>query len=93
MAAHGARRLKRMNANLSNILGIEAICAATGVEFRAPLETSGPLRAVIGRLRADIPAMTQDRYMATDLARAADLVRSGGLVPAAAENFLKEVRP
>ena len=32
MAAHGARRLKRMNANLSQIIGIEAMCAAAGVD-------------------------------------------------------------
>ena len=35
------------------ILGIEALCAAQGVEFRAPLTTSAPLAAVIARLRAD----------------------------------------
>ena len=34
MAAHGARRLKRMNANLAHIIGIEALCASAGVEFR-----------------------------------------------------------
>jgi histidine ammonia-lyase len=41
MAAHGARRLGRMNANLSVILGVEALCAAQGIDFRAPLTTSG----------------------------------------------------
>ena len=33
MAAHGARRLMRMNANLSNILGIELLCGCQGIEF------------------------------------------------------------
>ena len=45
MAAHGARRLRRMSANLAHIVGIEAICAATGIEARAPLSTSAPLQA------------------------------------------------
>jgi histidine ammonia-lyase len=40
MAAHGARRLKKMAENLSVILGVEALCAAQGIEARAPLETS-----------------------------------------------------
>lgn len=93
MAAHGARRLRRMNANLSQIIGIEALCAAAGVEFRAPLATSGPLRAVIARLRETVPALQQDRYLAPDLAEAAVLVRSGALVAAVPADILKEVCP
>ncbi|MFT4012366.1 MAG: histidine ammonia-lyase [Paracoccus sp. (in: a-proteobacteria)] len=91
MAAHGARRLRRMNANLAHILGIEALCAVAGVEFRAPLKTSDPLRAVMAVLRATIPALEQDRYMAPDLAEAARLVRTGALTAAAAP-LLHEVQ-
>ncbi|NQV98226.1 MAG: histidine ammonia-lyase, partial [Rhodospirillales bacterium] len=36
MAAHGARRLMPMIANLNQILGVELLCAAQGIEFRAP---------------------------------------------------------
>ncbi|UXU75381.1 MULTISPECIES: histidine ammonia-lyase [unclassified Paracoccus (in: a-proteobacteria)] len=93
MAAHGARRLKRMNANLANILGIEALCAAAGVEFRAPLKTSAPLQAVIATLRRTIPALDQDRYMAPDLVEAARLIREGELVAAVPADLLAEVRP
>ena len=83
MAAHGARRLGRMTDNLSYILGVEAICAAQGVETRAPLITSAPLQAALARLRADIPRLEQDRYLAPDLAMAAELVRSDALAEAA----------
>jgi len=83
MAAHGARRLARMNANLSNILGVELICAAQGVEFRAPLKTSPGLLNVLKSVRADIPTVKEDRYMAPDLAKAAELVSQGTLVDAA----------
>ncbi|MCC7321658.1 MAG: histidine ammonia-lyase [Rubellimicrobium sp.] len=83
MAAHGARRLRRMNANLAVILGVEALCAAQGVEFRAPLATSPALMRVIARLRADIPTLKEDRYMAPDLAAAAALVTSRALIEAA----------
>ena len=93
MAAHGARRLRRMNANLAQIVGIEALCAAAGVEFRAPLRTSAPLAAVIARLRAEIPPLDQDRYLAPDLATAAELVRTGALVDALPAPLLAEVRP
>jgi histidine ammonia-lyase len=83
MAAHGARRLMRMNANLSYILGIEALCAAQGIEFRAPLLTSEPLQAVVARFRETIPSLDQDRYMAPDLEKAAIFIRSNDIVAAA----------
>jgi len=93
MAAHGARRLRRMNANLAQIVGIEAICAAAGVEFRAPLRTSAPLAAVLARLRAEVPPLGQDRYLAPDLAAAAELVRCDALAGAVPAALLAEVRP
>jgi histidine ammonia-lyase len=93
MATHGARRLKRMNANLAQIVGIEAICGAAGVEFRAPLRTSAPLAAAIARLRADVPPLGQDRYLAPDLVAAAELVRTGALVDSLPTPLADEVRP
>ncbi|WP_320176945.1 histidine ammonia-lyase [Roseovarius pacificus] len=83
MAAHAARRLTRMNANLNAILGVEAICGVQGIGFRAPLKTSVPLQRVIARLREAIPAIEADRYLAPDLESAAALVRGGDLVSAA----------
>lgn len=82
MAAHGAVRLGRMVENLNVILGVEAICAAQGIEFRAPLVTSVPLAAVVARLRQDVATLGEDRYLAPDLAAAAELVGSGALVAA-----------
>ena len=83
MAAHGARRLGRMVANLQVILGVEAMCAAMGVEHRAPLLTSAPLQRVLARLRLDVAALGEDRYMAPDLSAAAALVAEGALCRAA----------
>ncbi|MBC7179140.1 MAG: aromatic amino acid lyase, partial [Roseovarius sp.] len=82
MAAHAARRLRRMNGNLSVILGVEAICAAQGIAFRAPLQTSAALNAVITRLRREIPPLSSDRYLAPDLNASAAMVRAGDLVAA-----------
>ena len=83
MACHAARRLTEMTANLARIVGIELLTAAQGVEMRAPLATSPPLRAVLGRLRMDIPALGPDRVLAPDLEDATDLVRSGSVQAAA----------
>lgn len=82
MAAHGARRLMQMSVNLNRILGVELLCAAQGVEFRAPLTTSQPLQGVLARLRCDVETLGADRYMAPDLEAAARLVASGALTAA-----------
>ena len=82
MAAHGARRLGRMVRNLNVILGVEAMCAAQGVEFRAPLSTSRPLQAVVARLRADVAPLEDDRFLSPDIERAAGLIADGSLAAA-----------
>lgn len=83
MAAHAARRLLRMNANLNVILGVEAICGAQGIAFRAPLKTSGPLQDVISELRREVPELAEDRYMAPSIEAAAGMVRNGRLTAVA----------
>ena len=83
MAAHGAVRLKRMNANLSRIIGVELMCAAQGIEFRAPLQTSPGLLAVMQEIRAKVRALDEDRFLAADMDAAATLIASGKLVQTA----------
>ena len=93
MAAHGARRLARMNANLAHILAVEALCGAQGIEYRAPLATSEPLRRVVARLREEVPALAEDRFLAPDLERAATLVRGHALVDASGRSPLLDPAP
>ncbi len=88
MACHGARRLLPMTDNLFGILGIEALSAAQGIELRAPLKTSPQLEAVIGTIRAQVPVLEDDRYMATDLALARQLIASGEITAAIAGGIL-----
>jgi len=83
MGTHGARRLADMNDNLAKILAIEWLAAAQGIEFRKPLATSPRLAKVVDRLRAAVPPLEEDRYMAPDIEAAADLARQGAMVDAA----------
>ncbi|MEO1293733.1 MAG: histidine ammonia-lyase [Pseudomonadota bacterium] len=84
MACHAARRLLDMADNLDGILGIEALCAAQGVELRGPLQTSPRLQQVLARVREGCARVEEDRVLAPDIAEAAVLVRSGALLDAAA---------
>jgi histidine ammonia-lyase len=89
MSAHAARRLSDMADNLAAILGIELLVAAQGIDLRLPHLTSPALAAVIAALRAQVPALGSDRYMADDLAKAKALVEEGQL-PAAAVAVLAQ---
>ncbi|MEM6943639.1 MAG: histidine ammonia-lyase [Pseudomonadota bacterium] len=82
MAAHGARRLAPMVRNLERILGIELLCAAQGICFRAPLETSPALQGAIAHLRTEVPALGPDRILAAEIEKASTLVAGGGLTSA-----------
>ena len=82
MACHGARRLLDMATNLERIVGIEALAAAQGAEFRAPHKTSKPLSTTLQAIRHAVPPLAEDRYIAPDLERAAELVRGGALLKA-----------
>ena len=79
MSAHAARRLIPMATNLAQILGIELLVAAQGIELRAPLKTSPPLAAVMAELRKVVQPLGADRYMAGDLHEAAKFVTSGAM--------------
>jgi histidine ammonia-lyase len=79
MACHGARRLLQMTENLFGIIGIEALTAAQGVELRSPLATSPELQKTIATIRAVVPSLEEDRYMATDLKAASDLIATAAL--------------
>ncbi|MBE1295650.1 histidine ammonia-lyase [Phycobacter azelaicus] len=83
MAAHGALRLGRMGKNLSVILGVELLCAAQGVEARAPLATSLRLQDVMRSLRSEIPPLAEDRYLAPEIETASAMIRQGRVAAAA----------
>jgi histidine ammonia-lyase len=83
MAAHGARRLAAMAENAANIVAIELVAAAQGCDFHAPMTSSPPIERVRARLREIVPRLDHDRYLAPDIAAAAELVRSGALATTA----------
>ena len=80
MAAHGARRLLEMVTNADAVVAIELLAAAQGCDFHAPLLSSTPLEAIRALLRAQVPHLDNDRYMAPDMEKAIALVTSGELI-------------
>ncbi|MBI1216013.1 MAG: histidine ammonia-lyase [Alphaproteobacteria bacterium] len=81
MATYAARRLNEMAANTANIVGIELLAAAQGVEFLAPLKTSKPLQDAMKLLREHVGHYEQDHYFSPDIRAAARLVEAGSFLP------------
>jgi histidine ammonia-lyase len=83
MATHGAYRLLDMAANAASIIGVELMAAAEAIEHHRPMKTSPRLEPVLAVLRGKIAPLTEDRYLAPDLAAATALVLSGAVGRAA----------
>jgi histidine ammonia-lyase len=81
-----ARKLRTVVDNLARILAVELVCAARGIELRAPLEPAEGTRAALQATRAaGVGGAGSDRWLAPELAAAQQLVRSGALLHAVEE--------
>lgn len=82
MGWNGCRKLRTSIDDAGRVLAIEILCAAQALELRrAELRPSPETEAVLARLRAEIPALREDRFLAPDLAAAEAMVKSGALLP------------
>ncbi len=88
MACHGARRITEMNHNLAHIIAIELMISTQGVEFRGPIETSTQLRRVMACLRAQVPPLEGDRYLADDIAAVKQMVFERHIIAALDDDAL-----
>lgn len=77
-------KLRQVVELVGTILGIEALCAAQAIELRRPLEPASGTKAAVGILRERVPFLETDRDLSLDIAAATEVVRSGGLLDAAA---------
>ena len=77
MATHGARRLLAMAANLRNIVAVELLCAAQGLDLRAPLKTSPLLSEALSTIRDVAPFFDKDRPVGRDIEAVASRIAAG----------------
>ena len=79
MATYAARRLQSMLDNSRNILAIEWLAAAQGLDFRLPLRASALIEDAKSVLRKQVDFYDQDRYFAPDIEKANKLLEKGAL--------------
>jgi histidine ammonia-lyase len=78
-----ALKLRSVLENLTYILAVELVSAARAQDLRRPLKPSPATAAVRDLLRERVPGAGPDRFLAPELAAAAELIRSGAALGAA----------
>ncbi len=77
MATYAARRLHEMLDNVLNIVAIELLAAAQGIEFHRPKKSSPVIEQVIGGIREISAAYEEDRSLSKDIRQLAAKVDQG----------------
>lgn len=84
MGWSAALKLRRAIDGLTRVLAIELLTAARGIQLRAPLLPSAPVKAVIDALRkAGAPGPGRDRFLSPEIGIAVDFISSRRLLKAA----------
>ncbi len=79
MGAHGARQLRSIVENVQNILAIELMCAAQGLDFQK-LKAGRGVQAAYEYLRTFVAHLEDDRYFRPDVLRIRDELATGKLL-------------
>ena len=77
-----ARKLRNTIDNLTRILAVELVCAARGLDLRAPLRPATGTAAALAVVRERVPGFGPDRFVSPELRAAEQLMRSGEVVAA-----------
>jgi histidine ammonia-lyase len=80
MGALAALKARTVVENAAQVVAIELICAAQGLEFHRPLRSTDALEAALERVREVVPRVEEDRSLAAEAAALADGLRTGEVV-------------
>jgi histidine ammonia-lyase len=80
MGGTSALRLREAVDRAEQVLAIEALCAAQGLDFRAPLRPGAGVATAHRRIRERVPHLDADRPPAVDIATIRELVHAGDLL-------------
>jgi histidine ammonia-lyase len=80
MAMGAAWKLRRIVGNVQNVLAIELMCAAQGIDFRAPLKPGRGVAQAHRVVRELVSPLGTDRVLSGDIMVLADAVAAGRFV-------------
>ncbi len=82
MGMTAALKLKRVLANTTSVLAIEALAAAQAVDILAPLKPSKRAQAAVKEIRAVSAMMNHDRSLAPDFTKVSEVIAAGKIAAA-----------
>ena len=77
MSMGAAWKARRVVENVRNVLAIELMCAAQGLDHRAPLKPARRLQHAYGAVRSTVPRLERDRPLSPDIESLSAAIRSG----------------
>jgi histidine ammonia-lyase len=77
MGMTSALKLRSIIDLAENLLAVELLAAAQGLEYRRPLKSGAGVERAFAVVRKLAPPLTQDRPLANDIARVAEAIRRG----------------
>jgi histidine ammonia-lyase len=77
MAMGAAWKLRRVVQNVRNVLAIELMCAAQGVDYRKPLKPGRGVARAHETVRAVVPPLERDRVLSGDIERLSGAIGRG----------------
>jgi histidine ammonia-lyase len=80
MGATSALHLREAIDRAEQVLAIEALCAAQGLDFRRPLKPGAGVRRAHAIVRSRITHLDADRSPAPDIGAVRELVHSGAML-------------
>lgn len=80
MGTIAARKARRIVGNVLNVLAIETMCAAQGIDFLAPLSPGIGSSAAHKAVRGVVCHLNEDRVIADDIGLVRGLIESGELL-------------
>ena len=83
MGTIAARKALSILRNVQNVIAIEYMCAAQGIDLLSPLKPSVPLDKAHSKIREVVPKLEDDRPLSPDIAKIHSLMDSCAIVTAA----------
>jgi len=85
MGTIAARKCREIVANTANVVAIELLCAAQGLDLFTNLKPGEGTRAAYQVIRRSISHLDADRFLAADITAVRELMRSGEILRAVEE--------
>ena len=89
MGMTSARKLREIVTNAEAILSVEILCAAQAIDFRAPHEPGGGSGAAHRAVRASVPHLDADRFVAQDIEAVIAMQRRNAILTAVEQTIGK----